>query len=137
MSIGNIFRCPCIECGKSVDAVLTEGAVVFKDKPAARYYKFWVCPHCKNSVARRKDDGKPVGAIPNPQVRRLRQNIHMSLDAVWATGRFKRRDTYDYIARLLNSPTFQVGHICNKTQHMLAKNAIKVFKEQHNIKEPK
>lgn len=66
--------------------------------------RFWKCDHCSNHVGcHRRPSGlaRPLGCIPNREMREARKCIHEKLDPLWQSGRIKRGKLYKQISKAL------------------------------------
>ena len=94
-------RLYCIECGKSVNARLTNGAEIYPYKPSISGLPFWKCDRCGNYVGchhKTVNRTRPLGNIPNPAMREARRYIHDILDPIWKLGAMSRSGVYDAIS---------------------------------------
>jgi hypothetical protein len=77
-------------------------------RPFTRYDMIWPisfffqCPTCKNYVGTHVKNGEPLGAIPNPEMRRWRNKIHARLDPLWKEGKTSRQVLYTAISQALD-----------------------------------
>ena len=91
----------CCECKKEVDARLTDGAEIYPHRPDLHTLPFWKCDSCKNYVGchhKTKNRTKPLGCIPNQQIKNARKKIHKILDPLWRSGRVDRKALYNAIS---------------------------------------
>jgi hypothetical protein len=87
-----------------VEARLTTGAEVYPHRTDLAMLPFWKCDACGNHVGchhKTKDRTRPMGTIPNPELKRARQHIHKLLDSLWGPGRPKRKEVYQTIEETL------------------------------------
>lgn len=87
----------CVECGKKVDAVLTNGAEIYPHNSTLADLPFWKCPNCSNYVGchhKSSNPTRPLGIIPNKELRDIRSSIHRLLDPLWTSGKFTRKEVY-------------------------------------------
>lgn len=94
----------CCQCNEKVDARLTNGAEIYPHRPDLAALPFWRCDACRNYVGCHHKTGNPtapLGYIPNKEIRNARQHIHRILDPLWQTGKYKRKELYRMISRLV------------------------------------
>jgi hypothetical protein len=88
----------CCECARDVEARLTDGREIYPHRADLAELPFWKCDVCKNYVGchykRASTRTKPLGCIPNEEVRRARSQIHAVLDPLWAGNKEKRNRIY-------------------------------------------
>lgn len=76
----------CCECKKEIEARLTDGKEIYSHRDDLYDLPFWKCDDCKNYVGchhKTKDKTKPLGNIPNTEIRGARKYIHALLDPMW------------------------------------------------------
>lgn len=120
----------CIECNKDVIARLTDGTELYPHQERLHHLKFWKCDTCKNSVGtHRKYSGqpKPLGCIPNNEIKNARMHIHNILDPLWKTGRISRKELYKIISEFLGYE-YHTGDIKNIEE---ARKIYKKIKQLH------
>ncbi|AUG88373.1 hypothetical protein PQC39_gp009 [Vibrio phage Vp_R1] len=89
----NIF---CCECGTEVVARLTNGKEVYPHREDLFNLPFWKCD-CGNFVGchyKTDNPTKPLGCIPNPEIKKARGHIHALLDPIWESGKITRTGLY-------------------------------------------
>lgn len=94
----------CCECGRNIEGRLTDGSEIYPHRPDLKFLPFWICDHCGNFVGchhKTKKRTKPLGCIPNKEVRDARKKIHDLIDPVWKSGRIERRVMYNMISEAL------------------------------------
>ena len=120
----NIF---CVACQKKVQARLTNGAEVYPHRPDLFKLNFWICDNCKNYVGCHKNGNgkKPLGNIPTPKIKMLRQQIHARLDPIWKSGRYKRSEVY----KILSNKTGKEYHTALITSEEEVEMVLKYIQE--------
>lgn len=91
----------CVECQKEVSAHLTDGREIYPHRSDLYDLPFWKCTSCSNFVGchhKTKDRTRPLGCIPNKEIKNARIHIHAILDPLWKSGKFKRRELYKLIS---------------------------------------
>jgi hypothetical protein len=94
----------CCCCDADVKARLTTGAEIYPKHRNLHNNLFWRCDECGNYVGchnKSKEPSKPLGCIPTPELRKLRQEIHVALDAIWKSGRLSRSWLYNKLSEEL------------------------------------
>jgi hypothetical protein len=88
----------CCGCQKVVEPKLTTGCGIYHKNSPYKYNYFWKCEDCGNHVGCHSKTvnykTKPLGDIPTPELRRLRQQIHDTLDPIWKKGKLDRKLVY-------------------------------------------
>ena len=94
----------CCGCQKEVEARLTDGKEIYPHRQDLSNLPFWKCDDCGNYVGchhKTKERTKPLGNIPTEEIREARSHIHMILDPLWRTGKYKRKEIYGKLKQLL------------------------------------
>lgn len=116
----------CCECDSHVDARLTDGLEIYnRDKYS--HLDFYICDNCFNYVGCHKGTLKPLGTIPTPMVRKLRQKLHEKLDELWKSGKMKRSAVYRRMSQILNKE-FHCGEVNSSNEYCEVCNAIDLIK---------
>jgi hypothetical protein len=91
----------CCECAAKVTARLTNGAEIYPRRADLADIPFWKCDACGNHVGchhKTADRTRPLGCIPNDDVRNARQHIHALIDPAWKSGTVKRAAIYRHLS---------------------------------------
>lgn len=91
----------CCECECDVDARLTDGREIYPHRADLQDLPFWRCDQCLNFVGchhKTANRTAPLGCIPTPELKVVRQKLHRLIDAIWQSGRIKRLDLYRMIS---------------------------------------
>jgi hypothetical protein len=91
----------CCGCKQDVNAVLTDGVLIYPHRPDLHHLPFWECPACKNFVGchhKTKNRTAPLGCIPTKEIKNARKHIHALLDPIWKTGIMRRGAVYAYLS---------------------------------------
>jgi hypothetical protein len=94
----------CVQCQNDVDARLTDGVEIYPHRPDLGELPFWKCDACKNYVGchhKTSDRTKPLGNIPNKEIKAARQHIHKILDPLWQSGQLKRGQLYARVSKAI------------------------------------
>jgi len=97
----NRMKIYCCECKTEVDARLTDGAEIYPHRPDLSNLPFWKCDSCGNYVGchhKTKNKTRPLGCIPNQQIKNARKEIHKILDPLWKSGCVDRKTLYAAIS---------------------------------------
>lgn len=92
----------CIECQRDVQARLTTGEEVYNHRVDLHHLPFWICDNCKNFVGchhQTKNSIRPLGCIPNAEMKNARKHIHLLLDPIWKSGLMKREKVYSFVSK--------------------------------------
>ncbi len=79
----------CCECKKEITARLTYGREIYSHRSDLYNLPFWICDICNNYVGchhKTKDRTRPLGNIPNKEIKEARKHIHALLDPLWQNG---------------------------------------------------
>lgn len=92
----------CVECDEIVQAPRMFGVSIYPHRKDLYSKMFYQCPRCGNYVGSHRD-GRPLGTIPTPELRRLRNEVHRIIDEYWlpAKDRKKRKELYADLSRFL------------------------------------
>lgn len=107
-----IVRCPYCE----QPAELIRGDGLYRRRPDLHGKLFWRCAPCDAHVGLHAD-GRPMGRLAGPQLRRLRQMLHAAFDPFWKVRSRRqscklRKRCYAKLAKALGIevPDCHVGH---------------------------
>lgn len=87
----------CCGCNNNIDARLTNGVEIYPHRKDLHHLPFWKCDACGNYVGchhKSNDPQKPLGIIPTPEVRIVRQRVHRLIDPIWQSGKIDRKALY-------------------------------------------
>lgn len=87
----------CCDCGKKVQARLTDGSEIYPHRQELYSLPFWKCDACGNYVGchhKTKNKTGPLGCIPTPELKNARNHIHKLLDPIWKSGKMGRKEIY-------------------------------------------
>lgn len=118
----------CCGCEKDVSPRFTTGEEIYAHRPDLFTLHFWKCNECKNYVGCHKHTNKPLGCIPTYELRTARKHIHLILDPLWKSKRFKRKVIYSMISR-------QIGikyHTANTRTVEECRNIYRIIKKISN-----
>ena len=91
----------CCECGKDVNARLTDGKEIYPNRKDLFDLPFWKCDICGNYVGchhKTDNNTKPLGVIPNKKIREYRKMIHRIIDPLWKNKIMSRKKIYKIIS---------------------------------------
>lgn len=104
----------CCECKKDVVARLTNGREIYPHRSDLYSHPFWKCDSCFNYVGchhKTKSKTRPLGCIPNGELRSARQKIHALLDPIWKNGKAYRSAIYAALAKELGLKEYHTAEI--------------------------
>lgn len=87
----------CVECKETVEARLTDGQEIYPHRKDLWNLPFWKCDTCGNYVGchhKTMKRTKPLGCIPNQEIKNARRHIHALIDPMWQNGHIKRKKLY-------------------------------------------
>ena len=92
----------CVQCATVVDAVRVLGKSIYLHRPDLHKHCFYQCPHCGNYVGTHRD-GRPLGTIPTPELRLMRNKVHNTIDRYWLPekNRVRRKQLYSALSKFL------------------------------------
>ena len=64
----------------------------------------YVCTGCKASVGTHYDGRTPLGRMANAELKALKMTAHTLFDPMWKSGRMKRKQAYNDLAKKLGIP---------------------------------
>jgi len=76
----------CCGCQKDIEARLTSGAEIYRNRDDLADLPIWKCDTCKNYVGchhKTKNPTRPLGCIPTPKIKEARQHLHKLIDPLW------------------------------------------------------
>ena len=88
----------------TVIARLTEGKEVYPHRANLHALPFWKCDKCGNYVGchhKSQDRTRPLGCIPNAEMKNARKYIHALLDPLWKNGLINRQKLYNRVSKQL------------------------------------
>jgi hypothetical protein len=89
----------CVECGQNTNAKLTNGKEIYPHRQDLYALPFWKCPRCSNYVGcHKKSKNRPLGVIPNKEIKKARMLIHELVDPLWKSGCVSRGKLYGKIS---------------------------------------
>jgi len=94
----------CCECKKDVLACLITGQRAYPHRKDLNHLPFWQCPVCSNFVGchhKTKTPTKPLGNIPNQEIKNARKLIHRLLDPLWQSKKMNRGHLYAKLSKAL------------------------------------
>lgn len=94
----------CCECQTDVSANLVTGEQIYPHRPDLYELPFWQCPNCSNFVGchhKTNNPTKPLGVIPNAELKHARQILHEVIDPVWKNSIIRRHKLYQLISNEL------------------------------------
>ncbi len=99
----------CVECKKVIDTIQKTGKEIYPHREDLYKKIFYECPICKNYVGCHKDTNRPLGCIPNKELKNARQHIHTKLDGLWKSKLIGRTEIYKRLSRSLGY-TYHTGN---------------------------
>lgn len=89
----------CPYCQRPARLVL--GSVVYPHRKDLQGKRFWACMACDAYVGCHQGSTTPFGRLANAELRRAKQAAHVAFDALWKSGKFSRREAYQWLATQL------------------------------------
>lgn len=91
----------CTECRRKVEAQALNGSFIYSHRLDLYEKLFFVCPECGNYVGTHAD-GRPLGTIPTPGLRKWRNEVHRIIDEYWLpNNKTKRKELYADLSEFL------------------------------------
>lgn len=111
-------RIYCVACSKNVYAKCVTGDFIYPHRTDLANKRFYRCPHCGNYVGTH-EDGRPLGTIPTPELRKCRSWVHKVIDSHWLPTRDtqKRKELYADLSRLLGRE-YHTGELNSREECM-------------------
>jgi hypothetical protein len=93
----------CIECKSEKQCSMISGDVAYPHRKDLKVKNFWQCPSCLNFVGTHNKgmSTKPLGCIPNKEMKTARMHIHSILDPIWKKKYMSRSDVYKKVSEQL------------------------------------
>lgn len=126
----------CCECKTKVEPILKTGLEIYPNREDLKSLFFYSCPFCKNFVGTHKNSKniKPLGAIPNKDIKIARQYIHALIDPIWKSGKITRKKLYSLIAERLGKRQYHTAWIQSveeaRNVYRVCKSILNELKEQ-------
>lgn len=83
---------------------LINGVIAYPHRPDLANLPFWQCPKCNNFVGchhKTNQPTRPLGVIPNFEIKQARQKLHALIDPVWKNKLISRTELYKLISKQL------------------------------------
>ena len=113
----------CCQCEGQVEARLTDGFEIYPHREDLASLPFWKCDDCGNFVGchhKTKERTKPLGVIPTPEIKAIRQQIHRVLDPLWKSKRYSRSDLYAFLSKCIGKQYHTAElHSVDLAEHVL------------------
>ena len=120
----------CVTCQKDVEAYHTKGLEIYPHIPDLALKDFYRCPICKNYVGCHVGTRRPLGCIPNKELREARIKAHNFIDQFWKKKRCSRKEIY----KILSNHFGYEYHNGNTKSISECEEAIKVIKDNIRLK---
>lgn len=90
----------CVECASEKECKMIKGDIAYPHRKDLFVKSFWQCPDCGNFVGTHNKglSSKPLGCIPNKEMKNARMHIHSILDPIWKTKKLSRSEIYKRIS---------------------------------------
>lgn len=113
----------CVECQSENECSMIDGSIAYPHRRDLWKKNFWQCPDCKNFVGthNKGQSTKPLGCIPNKEMKNARQYIHALIDPIWKSKKESRGSVYKKISN-------QVGYEYHTGELRTIDEARRVYK---------
>lgn len=90
----------CVECNKEQTCKMIKGDRAYPHRRDLHHKNFWECPSCLNFVGthHKGESTKPLGCIPNKEMKKIRMQIHAILDPIWQNREMSRAEVYKKVS---------------------------------------
>lgn len=95
-------RCPY--CGEQ--AKLVNGDEVYPNRPELHEKLMYSCKPCDAYVGCHSGTNKPLGTLANAELRRARMAVHSVFDPMWKSGRYTRKNAYNWLRQQMNTTKY-------------------------------
>lgn len=102
----------CVECNKEITPICVSGLEVYPHRPDLYHKYFYKCTKCGNYVGCHPNSKRPLGSIPNKEIKDKRKYIHSILDPLWKDKMISRSELYSQLSKKLGY-TYHTGEINN------------------------
>lgn len=100
----------CCGCHTEVEAVRVTGERIYPHRPDLYEKVFYLCQACRNYVGTHAD-GRPLGTIPTPEIRKARNRVHATIDPLWKERKVKRGKLYAIIRKHFGLTEYHTAEI--------------------------
>ncbi|MCK5358727.1 MAG: hypothetical protein KAJ48_10055 [Elusimicrobiales bacterium] len=114
----------CCQCQKEIEARFANGEEIYPHREDLYKLPFWKCDFCGNYVGchyKSRNPTKPLGCIPNAEIKLLRRKIHAIID------KFNRHIVYAFISHRIGY-NFHCGELRNKEEYKKVIKILNTFK---------
>lgn len=122
----------CVDCEKEVEARLSDGKEAYPHRADLHSLPFWFCDTCKNFVGchhKTSNRTKPLGVIPNKELKKYRMALHSVIDPMWKTHQMSRKKIYSHISRELGKQ-YHTADIKSVEEAQKIQNIVYKLREQ-------
>lgn len=88
----------CVQCNETTNSNKVSGEQIYPHRQDLHKLSFYQCPACLNYVGTHKNSLAPLGVIPTPELRRIRQDIHALIDPIWQKRIATREQVYTWMS---------------------------------------
>ncbi len=101
----------CVECQDHMETELVTGREIYPHRPDLADKYFYKCTKCGNCVGCHPNTTKPLGCIPNDELKKARSLIHDKLDPLWKSYAYgkSRGWWYSKLAKELGIKEYHTG----------------------------
>lgn len=101
----------CVECQDHMETELVTGSEIYPHRTDLADKYFYRCTKCGNYVGCHPNTTKPLGCIPNEELKRARNLIHDKLDPLWKSYAYgkSRGWWYSTLAKELGIKEYHTG----------------------------
>ena len=86
----------CPYCNK--EAELVTGDIIYPHRQDLYEKSFYLCEPCNAYVGCHNGTDEPLGRLANAELRQAKMWAHKFFDAIWKSGKMKRKQAYEWLA---------------------------------------
>ncbi len=127
----------CCACAANIDARLTDGREIYPHRADLFDLPFWRCDRCRNYVGchhKTDERTKPLGCIPDAEMKKARSQIHAKLDPIWKEKRLDRKHLYARLTETLGRQYHTAELRTIEEARMIYRTLVAIDNEMRGVK---
>ena len=119
----------CCVCNQDVNVNRVTGRDIYPHRKDLYHLSLIQCEKCKSHAGCHQNNGKPLGSIPTPELRKLRVQLHARFDYLWKSKQLTRFQAYQQMSEILGKE-FHIGDVRSKSEYDKVVAAINKIREK-------